>query len=106
MEVFAFPSRWPEGFGLTLIEAMAAGKPVIGTRMGAVSDIIRHEVDGLLVPPEDPVALAEAIARLLQDHALAERLGRAARTRVREQFSLERMTSEIEAVYHDVLSAA
>ena len=103
MDVFVFPSRWPEGFGLTLIEAMAAGKAVIGTRMGAVGDIIRHEVDGLLVPPEHPVALAEAIARLLGQRDVAQRLGQSAQTRVREQFSLERMTRQVETVYEEVL---
>ncbi len=104
LEVFVFPSRWPEGFGLTLIEAMAAGKPVIAAQSGAAPEIVRHDVDGWLVPPDDPHALAEAMARLLRDPALAQRLGRHAQQRVREAFSLERMVSEIEAVYREVVN--
>ena len=106
MDVFVFPSRWPEGFGLTLIEAMAAGKAVVATRIGAVSDIVRHDVDGWLVPPEDPTALAEGIAHLLQDRAAAARLGRQAQQRVAQEFTLDRMVAAIEAVYRDAASGA
>ena len=104
MDVFVFPSRWPEGFGLTLIEAMAAGKSVVGTRMGAVSEIIEHGRSGWLVPPEDPSALADGIAHLLRDRATASQLGRQAQARVREAFNLERMVNEIEAVYRKVVA--
>lgn len=105
MDVFVFPSRWPEGFGLTLVEAMLAGKPVVAMRNGAVEDIVEHEVSGLLVPPEDTAGLARSITRLLKDRALADRLGRAAQARVREAFSLDRMVTQIEAVYREVLAA-
>ena len=102
MDVFVFPSRWPEGFGLSLIEAMAAGKPVVATRVGAVPDIVEDGRSGLLVPPEDPAALAEAIARLLNDRAAAARLGAQAQQRVREQFSLARMVGEMEVLYREL----
>ncbi len=103
MDVFVFTSRWPEAFGLTLIEAMAAGKPVVGTRMGAVSEIIREEVDGFLVDPEDIQGLARGITRALSDRELAERIGRQAQLRVRERFGLERMAAEVEDLYREVV---
>ncbi len=103
MDLFVFTSRWPEAFGLTLVEAMAAGKPVVATQAGAVPEVVRHDVDGWLVPPDDPVLMAEGIARLLGDRATAARLGQQAQHRVQERFGLERMATEVEAVYREVL---
>jgi len=103
MRVFAFPVRWQEGFGLSLIEAMAAGKPVVATRTGAVPDIVEDGRSGVLVPPEDAASLAEGIARLLSDPAAASRMGGAAQARVRETFSLERMVDQIESVYRELV---
>ncbi|MBI3321910.1 MAG: glycosyltransferase family 4 protein [Candidatus Omnitrophica bacterium] len=102
-DVFVFTSRWPEAFGLTLVEAMAAGKPIVATRAGAVPEVIRHDVEGWLVASDDPGSMAEGIARLLNDRGTAERLGRHARIRVREAFDLDRMVSDIEAVYREVV---
>ncbi|MBI3615368.1 MAG: glycosyltransferase family 4 protein [Candidatus Omnitrophica bacterium] len=102
MDVFIFSSRWPEAFGLTLVEAMAAAKPVVATKVGAVPEIVEHNVSGWLVPVEDPDSLAQGIARLLRDRATASRLGRAAQIRAREMFSVDRMVSEIEQVYREV----
>ena len=103
MNVFVFPSRWPEAFGLTLVEAMAAGKPVVAVRMGAVPEILCDGVDGFLVDPEDIQGLAQGIARALSDRELAEHMGRQAQLRVRERFGLERMAAEVEEVYREVL---
>ena len=103
MDLFVFPSRWPEAFGLTLVEAMAAGKPVIATWMGAIPEIIQHGVSGWLVPTEDPASLAEGIARLMNDRTAARRIGYQGQTRVREAFSLDRMTAEVEKVYQEVV---
>ena len=103
MDVFIFPSRWPEAFGLTLVEAMAAGRAVVATRVGAVPEIVRHGIDGWLVPPEDPSTLAEAALTLLKDRETAQRIGRQAQVRAREMFNLDRMTDEIEAVYREVV---
>jgi len=104
MEVFVFPSRWPEGFGLALIEAMACGRPVVATNRGAVPDIVRHGQDGWLVPPEDPQALADGIVRLLRDPETARRMGDQAQARVRDVFSLDRMAAAVETVYQELLT--
>ncbi|MBI3324787.1 MAG: glycosyltransferase family 4 protein [Candidatus Omnitrophica bacterium] len=102
MDLFVFTSRWPEAFGLTLVEAMAAGKPVVATQAGAVPEVISHDVDGWLVPSDDPSAMADGIARLLHDRAAAMRLGRQAQHRAHEAFDLERMVEQIEQVYEEV----
>ncbi len=105
MDVFVFPIRGTEGFGLSLIEAMAAGKPVVAARTGAVPEILEHGRSGWLVDPEHMASLAEGITRLLRDAALAAQLGRQARERARERFSLSRMIDQVEAVYREVLAA-
>ncbi len=103
MDLFVFPSRWPEAFGLTLVEAMAAGKPVVATQVGAVPEIIRHGEEGWLVPPEEPGLLAEGVSLLLKDTALAQRIGRQGQVRVRECFNLDQMTERVEQVYQEAL---
>jgi len=80
VQVFALSTRW-EGMPLALVEAMAAGCACIGTDVVGVREIIDHGRTGLLVPPGDPLALADALQRLLQESALAEQLGHAARER-------------------------
>lgn len=77
-----------ESFGMTLIEAMASGCPVIGSRIGGIPFVIRDEVDGLLVPPGDAEALAAAITRVLEDHDLAEELGRHGREAARDRWDM------------------
>ncbi len=103
MDVYVFPSRWPEAFGLTLIEAMVAGKPVVATRIGAVPEIMRDGIDGLLTDPEDIGALAKNIERFLNDRTLAEKLSRKAQIRVRDQFDSEQMALKVEKVYQEVI---
>lgn len=77
--LFVLPSRW-EGLPVALLEALAAGRPVIATRVGGVPEVVRDGVDGLLVEPDDPAALAEAIASLLRDPARAAAMGSAPRS--------------------------
>ena len=80
------PSIWQEPFGMVALEAMASGKPVVVSDVGGLRDTIEPGVSGLRVPPGDAVALAAALASLLDDEALAQRMGAAARRRVEEHF--------------------
>lgn len=93
-----------EAFGLALIEAMAASRPVISTRVGGPEEIVRDGETGLLVPPGDPPALAAAMRRVLDDPSLAERLARAGHARAEERFSVEGMRAGIVDVYRESLS--
>ena len=78
--VLALPS-WPEGLGRVIIESFARGRAVVATDGGGIPDLVTHEVEGLLVPPADTIALASALERVLGDQELAERMGAAARVR-------------------------
>ncbi len=95
---FALASRW-EGFGLVFLEAMAAAKPVVATNVSAIPEVVDDGVTGLLVPPDDPAALAEALLALVRDPALARRLGEAGRERARTRFSADAMVAQTVAVY-------
>lgn len=88
-----------EGMPLSLVEGMAAGCAVVGTAVPGVRELIEHEETGLLVPHEDPVALAEAIADLLSDLAKAEHLGRRARQAAIERHGLDRMRQRYEELF-------
>jgi glycosyltransferase involved in cell wall biosynthesis len=102
-DVLVHPARW-EGFGLALLEAMLAGRPVVATRVSSIPEIVVDGETGLLVPPDDPAALAEALARVLSDRDLAARLGAAGLERARAEFSAERMARRTLAVYEAALS--
>jgi len=102
MDVFALPT-YREGFPTVALEAAAAGKPVVSTCATGAVDAVVDGVTGLLVPIGDAVALAEALARVLEDRALAARLGAAARERVERDFRRERVWSDMEALYREVL---
>ncbi len=97
MDLFVFPAV-NEGFGLAIVEAMAAGLPVVAAGDAGAKEVVTHDRDGLLVSPADAVALARAVILLLTDRALALRLGEEARRRA-EGFSIEAMTRGYEAVY-------
>lgn len=101
MDVFALPSH-NEGMGRAAVEAMAAGLPVVATRVGGLPDVVSADA-GILVPPRDPVALAEALCRLLGDPDLRRRLGDGGRARA-ERFSDRVMFESLERLYADVLA--
>jgi glycosyltransferase involved in cell wall biosynthesis len=94
-------SRW-EGMPNAVLEAMACGLPCVATRVSGSEDIIQHEVTGLLVEPEDPPSLARALLALLQDPALAQEYGRAARATIEQHYSLERVTDRYVALYEQL----
>ena len=102
MDVFVLPSR-DEGFGLVLLEAMAMGVPVIGTRVIGVEDVVEDGANGLLVPYADAPALARAVRRLFDDGALADRLRETAAERVRRIYSREQFAAQVETVYRGLL---
>ncbi|CCN21003.1 glycosyltransferase family 4 protein [Bordetella bronchiseptica] len=99
-DVFALPTR-SEALGLAMVEAAAAGLPVVAGNVGGVPEVVRHGATGLLVPPSDPAALAQALERLLVDPALRRAMGRAGSRMVRDErdFSPERQAARVEAAY-------
>ena len=101
-DVFVLPSLW-EGLPLSILEAMAARKPVIATQVGGTPEAITHGETGLLVPPADPVALAAALRTLLDNAALAAQYAAAGRARVQQEFSIETMTRRITHIYDQLL---
>lgn len=103
--VFVLASRF-ETFGLVVLEALACGKAVVGTRVDGILEIVDDGINGLLVEPEDAVALAAAIHRLLGDAALRERLGEAGRIRVKERFQWQRTAENYAHAYVEVLVGA
>jgi glycosyltransferase involved in cell wall biosynthesis len=88
-----------EGLGTSLLDAMACARPIVATRAGGIPEVVEDEVNGLLVPPRDHTALAQAIVRALNDQGLRRRMGDAGLARVRERFTVERMVDETAAVY-------
>jgi glycosyltransferase involved in cell wall biosynthesis len=91
-----------EGLGLVLLEASAAGVPVIGTHHGGIPEAVRENVSGLLVPERDSGALAEAIDTVASDDALQRRLAQGARRLACERFDINRQSAELEALYRRV----
>jgi phosphatidyl-myo-inositol dimannoside synthase len=100
-DVFALPSTG-EGFGFVFLEAMAFGKPVVGAAAGGVTDIVQHEQNGLLVPPNDLQWLVQTLRRLLADEPLRSRLGSKGTEIVRSKFQFNRFRSQIEDVLEEV----
>jgi glycosyltransferase involved in cell wall biosynthesis len=94
-----------EGLGIALLQASAAGVPIVATRAGGLPEAVAEGVSGILVPAGDPTALGAAVARLLGDRPLRERMGAAGRGRILSEFSVDAMVDGNLAVYRQVLEA-
>jgi glycosyltransferase involved in cell wall biosynthesis len=103
LDVLVLPSCTPEPFAGVVLEAMAAGTPIIGTALGGTIEQIEAERSGLLVEPNNPEILAESILRVLTDDALSDSLRREARKRVEEIFRFEKMYERLEEIYTELL---
>ena len=103
-DVFVAPATGQESFGIVLVEAMAAGVPVVASDIAGYREVVRDGVDGLLVPPGDPNALAGAIRRVLSEPELAATLRDAGRSRA-DVFSWQVVAPRLEAIYDRVLGA-
>jgi glycosyltransferase involved in cell wall biosynthesis len=104
MDIFVMPSL-QEGLGLALMEAMAAGLPVVASNIGGIKTLIENENNGVLVEPGRPEELAEAIAALLREPARAAEMGQRARQFIAENFSRAKMARQTEEVYRQCLGA-
>lgn len=104
MDLFVFPSILPEGMPMVVLEAMAAGVPVVGTHVAGVIDVIRDGRDGLLVPPGDANILANAVANVMDGRANWQGLRQAAHSRQWSHFSAHSMAAGVAAVYRSVLA--
>ena len=102
IDIFVLPSLY-EGLGVAVLEAMAAGKPVVATKVGGLTELVEDQITGLLVPPEDPSALARSISQLVSQRGLAEEMGARAWERVQKHFTVEQMAKKNEDYYYDLL---
>jgi phosphatidylinositol alpha-mannosyltransferase len=100
--VFASPATGGESFGIVLLEAMAAGAPIVASDIHGYKGVVRRGREGLLVPPHEPKELALAISRLLSDPDLRAQMGAAGRERA-EAFSWPRVTAKVEDYYGFVI---
>jgi len=105
MDLFVLPSLW-EGLPNAVLEAMAARRAVVATRVDGTPEAVEENETGLLVPPRDAVTLENAMARLLADHDLRARFGEAGRQRVSREFDMSRMVVRTQQLYEHVLTRA
>ncbi|MFH1941979.1 MAG: glycosyltransferase family 4 protein [bacterium] len=99
MDMLVLPSLW-EGFGIVLIEAMAAKKPCVAARTSSIPEIVVHNDTGIIVPPKDAPSLARAMIALIKDKALAASMGLKGWKVVQEKFRLDRMIDDYEALFY------
>ena len=98
-DVYALPSR-SEGTSLSLLEAMAAGKAIVATNVGGTAHILRNEYNSLIVPPDDPLRLADAILRLMSNGGLTNELSKNAKSDVMRKYSAEQMVRKYINLYN------
>ncbi len=105
MDIFVFPSICRETFGMVVIEAMAAGLPVIASSVGGVPEIVENGENGILVPPGDPDSLARAIGLVAEEAGLAQRLAANGKKSVETRFSAQAMAASFESVLKKITQA-
>ena len=105
-DVFVLPSRSGEGFPLTVLESMAAGLPVIATNTGGIPEVVQNTVNGFLVPPKRPNALADAISKLFSSRGKTRKMGSEARRIVKEKFTWKKTVQQLKGVYDEILCNA
>ena len=106
MDIFVFPVTGLEGFGLSVIEAMACRLPVVASRIGALDSLIQDGVNGFLLEPQRVDLLAQSILKLLNDKELRQKMGREGRKTVEQRFGIERMAKEIAEIYRSLARIA
>jgi glycosyltransferase involved in cell wall biosynthesis len=99
------PSLWYEGAPRTILEAYAAGVPVLASRLGALQEIVEDSASGLLLPPSHPAAWREAVRKMLLDASLSSRLAKGAREQWRQVYAPDRALQNLEAVYHRAMKS-
>jgi glycosyltransferase involved in cell wall biosynthesis len=105
MDIFALPSLW-EGLPLALLLALGSGRPVVATRIAGIPEVVTDGETGLLVEPGDVDAMGAALARLVRDPALRERLGSTARAIARERFGADAYLRQVTGIYEEFLARA
>ena len=98
LDIFVMPSLW-EGLGLSIIEAMRAGKPVVASNVDGIPEVVLDQETGILVPPSEPKALADAICTLLDSPEKCREMGKMGRQRALKHFSIDRMVRDYEEFY-------
>ena len=101
INVYCLPSLW-EGLSIALLEAMAMGKAIVATPTDGTKEVIAHEDDGLVIPYSQPQALADAILRFYEDHALCEQCGNRAHALVAQRFNAQRVSDAVGQIYREV----
>jgi glycosyltransferase involved in cell wall biosynthesis len=105
MDAFVHPATYREGFGLAIAEALAAGKPVILTKIPALDTLFTDGADALLVPPKDAGAIAEAVLKLSRDPERAHLLASRGREKVYALCRADRQADEMERIYQEVIAS-
>lgn len=104
LDVFVHPATFREGFGLTLLEAMAAKIPVVASNIWAINSIIRNHVNGFLVPPKNAKELADTLSYIIENQEISGSIANNGFEMASRDYSVDRMASEMETVYEEVLS--
>jgi len=105
IDIFVLPAIWREGFGLSIIEAMAVKKPVIVTNIWSLNELVENKETGLLVEPRDIPELAEAMKLLIEDEATSKRIGERGCEMVAREFDIPQMAGHVDKVYVDLVNA-